>query len=85
MIRAVLENGLIRPAEPIPADWQDGQELFVDRRVPASTTEDIDQWARELDEGARAITPEDVAELERALADIERESKDAVRREWGLS
>ena len=85
MIRAVLENGLIRPAEPIPADWQDGQELFVDRRLPASTTEDIDQWARELDEGARSITAEDVAELERALADIERESKDAVRREWGLS
>ena len=84
MIRAILENGLIRPAEPIPADWQDGQELLVERPSPASNGEDIDRWARELDEGAPAIAPEDAVALERALTEMERESKDAVRREWGL-
>ena len=85
MIRAILKNGLIRPAEPLPPDWQDGQELLVDRPGPSSNAEDIERWARELDEGASAITAEDATALERALGEIERESKDAVRREWGLS
>jgi hypothetical protein len=84
MIRAILENGLIRPAEPIPPDWQDGQELVVDRRGSTSDPADIDRWAREMDEGAQAITAEDAVAFERALVDVERESKDAVRREWGL-
>jgi hypothetical protein len=85
MIRAILKDGVIRPAEPLPPDWQDGQELLVDRQSPAFDAQDIDQWAKDLDEGARDMTPEDGAALERALAEIERESKDAVRREWGLS
>ena len=85
MIRAILKDGVIRPAEPLPPDWQDGQELLVDRQSPAPAAQDIDEWARDLDEGARDITSEDAAALERALLEIERESKDAVRREWGLS
>jgi hypothetical protein len=84
MIRAILKNGVIRPAEPLPADWQDGQELLVDRQSSTPCAEDIDAWARDLEEGARGITAEDAAALERALLDIERESKEAVRREWGL-
>jgi hypothetical protein len=84
MIRAILKDGVIRPAEPLPPDWQDGQELLVDRESPAFDAQDFDRWAEDLDEGARHITPENAAALERALVEIERESKDAVRREWGL-
>jgi hypothetical protein len=70
MIRAILDGGLIRAVEPIPADWQDGQELFVDRGCPAPDGADIDQWARELEEGAGAIRAQDAGELEQALAAI---------------
>lgn len=84
MIRAVLKNGVIHPAEPLPADWPDGQELLVDRS-PSDDPEEINRWARELDEGASRIGSDDLADFERALQDVERSSKDAVRREWGLS
>ena len=29
MIRAVYRKGTIQPLDPLPADWQDGQELEV--------------------------------------------------------
>jgi hypothetical protein len=83
MIRAVLKNGVIQPAEPLPADWADGQELLVDRS-PSDDPSEIEHWARELDEGAALIAADDFATFERALAELERQSKDVVRREWGL-
>ena len=45
---------------------------------------EIDQWARELEAGAQLLPAEGVAELQRALVEIEEQSKEAVRREWGL-
>ena len=84
MIRAVLKNGIIQPAEPLPADWPDGQELTVDR-LPSDDPNAIDRWAKELDEGSSSITADELADFERALQDVERNSKDAVRRQWGLS
>ncbi len=29
MIRAIVQNGVIRPIEPLPPDWQDGREVVV--------------------------------------------------------
>lgn len=84
MIRAILKDGLIKPAEPLPADWADGQELIVERQSDPAAQDEIERWARELEEADSTISHEDAATLERALADVERQSKDAVRREWGL-
>ena len=29
MIRAIVQNGVIRPIEPLPPDWQEGREVIV--------------------------------------------------------
>jgi hypothetical protein len=84
MIRAILKNGVIKPAEPLPPDWVEGQELLVDRQFPSEDPQEIDRWAAQLDEAAAAIPADDAATLERALTDVERHSKEGVRREWGV-
>ena len=84
MIRAILKNGVIKPAEPLPPDWVDGQELRVDRDAPSDDPGDIDRWASRLDGANGTVSAEDIDSLQRALETIERESKDNVRREWGL-
>jgi hypothetical protein len=80
MIRALLKNGRIVPAEPLPADWADGQELLVDRQPPPDDPADIDRWARQLDEAAASIPADDLKALERSLEEVERQSKESVRR-----
>ena len=45
---------------------------------------EIQQWAKELEESTAKIPADEHDRLEQALEEIERESKDAVRREWGL-
>lgn len=83
MIKAVLENGVIRPVEPLPPDWRDGQELVVEADVVPDAA-DVDRWADELEAASRAIPDEEHDRFMRALEVGEKESKDAVRRAWGL-
>ena len=33
MVKAVLSHGEIRPLEPLPVDWQEGQPLKVGRAI----------------------------------------------------
>ena len=75
---------MIRPAEPLPADWVEGQDLVCERQSSPAAPEDLDHWARELDDADRAITRDDATALEQALADVERQSKEAVRPEGSL-
>jgi hypothetical protein len=82
-IKAMLRDGRIQPLEPLPPDWTDGQELVVEEPDLVETGE-IEQWAKELEESTARISVEEHERLERALGEIEQESKDAVRREWGL-
>ena len=84
MIRALIKNGRIEPTEPLPPDWADGQALLIDR-APSDDPEDIDRWARQLEEAAAALPADDVVAFRRALDEVERESKESVRRDWGLS
>jgi hypothetical protein len=84
MIRALFKNGRIVPTDPLPPDWAEGQELLVDSMPPSDDPGDIDRWARQLDEGATALPADDVAAFERLLHEVERQSKESVRREWGL-
>jgi hypothetical protein len=85
MVRALFKNGRIEPVDPLPPEWTEGQQLLVDVCAPSDDPAEIDRWARELEEGAAGISAEDARELERALEEVERQSKEAVRREWGLS
>jgi hypothetical protein len=82
MIKAILRNGHIQPLEPLPPNWTDGQELVVEQPQANTSREEIEKWADDLDLATANISPEDQARFEAVLDEIERESKEAVRREW---
>jgi len=83
-IKAILRDGRIQPLEPLPPNWADGQELVVEEPDLGETPAEIEQWAKELEESTAKIPVEEHERLDRALDEIERDSKDAVRRKWGL-
>ena len=82
-IKAVLRNGVIQPLEPLPSEWNDGQELVVEEPIAEGAAE-IDNWFGELDAATAELPAEEHDRFRQALTELERESKDAVRREWGL-
>lgn len=84
-IRAVLRDGVIQPVEPLPPDWTNGQELIVEEPKRDPEDQEINQWARELDAAAAQIPAEEHEKFLEALEQVERESKDAVRKRWGQS
>jgi hypothetical protein len=83
MPRAILLNGLIYPLEPLPAGWQDGQELWVEESPPESP-EALDRWCQEMEALCATGDPEDDKRLEAALAELRRQDKALARRETGL-
>ncbi len=54
MIRAIVQNGVIRPIEPLPPDWQDGREVIVgiapDLSANGGAPESFVQRASRLDQ-----------------------------------
>ncbi len=74
---------VIRPLTPLPADWNEGQELLVDIAARDSV-DGISAWAQEIEEAARAIPDEDHARFLEALDEQRRASKEQVRRQMGL-
>ncbi len=82
-IKAILRDGRIQPIEPLPPDWAEGQELLIEEPELSERATEIQRWAKEL-EDSTAIPEEEHDRLELALKEIERESKDTVRQEWGL-
>jgi len=84
MVRAILEDGVIRPLERLPPHWTEGQELLIDEAGVPSPQE-LEVWSREVEELAAAIPPEDFELLDEALAEADREAKSYVRRQMGLA
>ncbi|HZL35445.1 MAG TPA: hypothetical protein VFC78_09060 [Tepidisphaeraceae bacterium] len=84
-IKAVLRHGVIQPVEPLPLDWAEGQELVIEEPKPDRADAEISQWAQEMDAATSQIPAEEHERFLNALDEIERESKDAVRKQWGLS
>ena len=86
MIHAVIHDGEVRLAEPLPSEWPEGQALQIDKFDESeSTTDEIERDFAILEAMCAAGDPEDDERLERALAEADREAKDYVRREMGLS
>ncbi len=54
MIRAVVQNGLIRPLDPLPAAWVEGYPVIVED-TNAAPVADLDEWYRE----PQALVPAD--------------------------
>jgi hypothetical protein len=47
MIRAVVQNGLIRPVDPLPIEWAEGRIVVVED-AESGMSDDLDEWYREL-------------------------------------
>jgi len=86
MLKAVVSRGEIRPLEPLPADWQEGQPLRVEKADDGETPiEEIDRDFAVLASLCAASEPADEEQLERALQEAQRQAKEQVRRHMGLT
>ena len=86
MVKAVVSRGEIRPLEPLPADWQEGQPLRVEKADNGETpAEEIDRDFAVLASLCEASEPADEEQLERALQEARRQAKEQVRRDMGLA
>jgi hypothetical protein len=85
MLKAVVSGGEIRPLEPLPADWQEGQQLRVEKAEGETSVEDIDRDFAVLATLCEAGEPADEEQLERALQEARRQAKEQVRRHMGLA
>jgi len=85
MVKAIVSGGEIRPLEPLPVDWREGQPLRVEKADDGETTvEEIDRDFTVLDSLCEANEPADEEKLERALHEAHRQAKEQVRRHMGL-
>jgi uncharacterized membrane protein len=83
-IKAILRDGHIQPLEPLPTDWLDGQELVVEEPEDSGVDARIAEWERDLAAATAQLPAEEHDRFRQALSDVERDSKESVRREWGL-
>ncbi len=83
-IRAIVQNGLIHPLDPMPAEWVEGHAVVVED-AESAPIEDLEDWYREL----QRLGPADyeAGEWERVQAvmiEADDQAKAAVRRQMGL-
>ena len=85
VVKAVVSRGEIRPLEPLPDDWQEGQPLQVEKAdSDEALVEEIDRDFAVLASLCVASEPANEDQLERALRDARRQAKEQVRRQMGL-
>jgi hypothetical protein len=88
MPKAILKDGAILPLEPLPTDWQEGEELRIDKDQATSdgekSSEDIERAFEELSLLCAANDPEDDDRFQRALDEMKKGSKGKVCRPNGL-
>jgi hypothetical protein len=86
MLRAIVSHGEIRPLEPLPDDWQEGQSLRVEKADDGEArVEEIDRDFAVLTNLCETSEPADEERLERALQEARRQAKEQVRRQMGLA
>lgn len=86
MVKAVVSRGEIRPLEPLPADWREGQSLRVEKAEGSEmSVEEIDRDFVVLAALCEASEPADEEQLERALQEARLQAKEQVRRQMGLA
>ncbi|MGH7173759.1 MAG: hypothetical protein ACRELG_26045, partial [Gemmataceae bacterium] len=67
MLKAVVSHGEIRPLEPMPVDWQEGQRLRVEKADDHETPlEEIDRDFAVLATLCETSEAEEEEQLERA-------------------
>jgi hypothetical protein len=81
MLKAVVIQGEIRPLEPLPADWQEGQRLRIEKADDETPVEEIDHDFAVLETLCEASEPAEEEQLEQALQEARRIAKEQVRRQ----
>jgi len=85
MVKAVVSRGEIRPLEPLPADWREGQPLRVEKADDSEMpVEEIDRDFAVLANLCSESEPANEDQLDRALHEARRQAKEQVRRHMGL-
>ena len=85
MIRAVVQNGLIHPLDPLPAAWVKGHPVIVED-TDADPVEGMDAWYRELQAlGSVVYEPGERERVQTILIEADEQAKALVRREMGSS
>jgi len=85
MVKAVVSRGEIRPLEPLPADWREGQPLQVEKADDSEMpVEEIDRDFAVLANLCSESEPANEDQLDRALHEARRHAKEQVRRHMGL-
>jgi hypothetical protein len=85
MIRAVIQDGQIRPLDPLPAEWLEGRRVIVEDAEPAPPDE-LEEWYRELEDlGPARYEPGEWERVQATLAEADERAKAEVRRQMGLS
>ena len=89
MIRAIVTNGMLKPLDPLPEDWLEGEELLIDAQPSREISQDdasrLDRWYQALEASAAQLDPEDDRLLQEAVQGVRRLAKETARREMGLS
>ena len=86
MPKAVLQNGEIRPLEPLPSDWREGQQLRVEKAGEGEpSAEEIDRDFALLATLCADSDPEEEARVAQALQQAHDQAKAQVQRQMGLS
>ena len=86
MPMAVLKNGEIRPLEPLPPDWREGQRLRIETADDGEATlDEIDRDFAQLASLCADSDPADEQRLSQVLQDAHEQAKEQVRRQNGAS
>ena len=85
MVKAVVSCGEIRPLEPLPADWREGQPLRIEKaEYSENSVEEIDRDFAVPESLCSESEPANEDQLDRALDEARRQAKEQVRRGMGL-
>ncbi len=80
MARAVLKNGVLVPIDPLPREWADGRELWVeDSRELQESSQALDEWAQKIEASAAEIDDQDWQEMQAFLDKMHKEVKEQTR------
>jgi hypothetical protein len=76
MVEAIVSGGGIHPLQPLPADWQEGQRLQVEKADDREATlEEIDRDFAVLAALCDASEPAEEEELKEAVQEAHRQAK----------
>jgi hypothetical protein len=85
MVKAVVSRGEICSLEPLPADWQEGQPLRIEKADERTmSVDEIDRDFAVLASMCSESEPASEDQLDTALNEARRQSKEQVRRAMGL-